>query len=296
MSLMLMMLLVSFCIVTPLLLLCLTWFSAVLCVVDAMIRWCVSPARSVELTSQWNKVLAIGHSYPVARCDLVAVRGLGIGEFHGVVSGLHQRLCDSIHAVLVHRRDDAVRGWRNWVREDPLIHPCKWLRPDLVHPTPSLQCQPHLTPDSSGVLADPHRIDEELRKSWLPYFCRSGQREASLEEFDREVEGWLPLLPEVSLPRLTGRVSWYDGHARILSLVEDTGIWPDGLLDAYITMIPKTDGDATSLGQRPLSVLPIVYRFWASACMGQLDGWFQSWVPQSVFSAGGGRRSVEATD
>ena len=28
--------------------------------------------------------------------------------------------------------------------------------------------------------------------------------------------------------------------------------------------------------------------------MGQLDGWFQSWVPQSVFSAGGGRGSVEA--
>ena len=31
-----------------------------------------------------------------------------------------------------------------------------------------------LTPDGSGVLAaDPHRIDEEFRKTWLPYFCRS---------------------------------------------------------------------------------------------------------------------------
>ena len=39
-------------------------------------------------------------------------------------------------------------------------------------------------------------------------------------------------------------------------------------------MIPKTDGDST-LGQRPLSVLPVVYRIWASARMGQLDGWFQ---------------------
>ena len=29
-----------------------------------------------------------------------------------------------------------------------------------------------------------------------------------------------------------------------------------GLLDAYIALIPKTDGDATPLGQRPLSVLP----------------------------------------
>ena len=41
----------------------------------------------------------------------------------------------------------------------------------------------------------------------------------------------------------------YDGLARILSKVEDTGVWPDGLLDAYIAMIPKTDGDATPLGQ-----------------------------------------------
>ena len=82
-------------------------------------------------------------------------------------------------------------------------------------------------------------------------------------------------------------VSWYDGLARILIAVEDTGVWPDGLLDAYIAMIPKTDGDATRLGQRPLSVLPVVYRIWASTRMGQLRDWFKSWVPDSVFSAGG---------
>ena len=35
--------------------------------------------------------------------------------------------------------------------------------------------------------------------------------------------------------------------ARILTLVEDTGIWPDVLLDAHIAMIPKSDGDATPL-------------------------------------------------
>ena len=123
------------------------------------------------------------------------------------------------------------------------------------------------------------------------------QRDTSLEEFDREVDGWLPLLPEVLLPRLTGQmladvvrrksatagsldgwgwrelkvlpVSCYDELARILTKVEDLGVWPDGLLDAYIAMIPKTDGDATPLGQRPLSVLPVVYRIWASARVGQ---------------------------
>ena len=72
------------------------------------------------------------------------------------------------------------------------------------------------------------------------------------------------------------------------------GGWPDGLLDAFFAMIPKADGDATSLGQRPLSVLPVVYRVWASARMVKLEDWFKSWVPDSVFSAGGGRGSVEA--
>ena len=72
-------------------------------------------------------------------------------------------------------------------REDPLVHPYRWLRPDLVPPAPFLQCEPHLTPDGSGVLSDPARIDEEFRKAWLPYFCRSGQKETSLDEFSFEV-------------------------------------------------------------------------------------------------------------
>ena len=105
---------------------------------------------------------------------------------------------------MINRRDEAIRVWRDWIREDPMVHSYRWLTPDLVPPAPFLQCDPRPTPGGSGVLADPARIDEEFRKAWLPYFCRSGPRETSLDEFDVEVEGWLPLLPEVTLPRLTG--------------------------------------------------------------------------------------------
>ena len=66
------------------------------------------------------------------------------------------------------------------------------------------------------------------------------------------------------------------------------------MLGAYIALIPKVGGDSTTLGQRPLSALPFVYRSWASACMQQLEGWFESWVPSSVYSAGHGRISVQA--
>ena len=75
----------------------------------------------------------------------------------------------------------------------------------MVPPAPFLQCDPGSTPSGSGGLADPARIDEEFRKAWRPYFCRSGQREASLEEFDAEVEDRFPLLPEVHLPSLVRR-------------------------------------------------------------------------------------------
>ena len=133
-------------------------------------------------------------------------RNMGIGAFYHAASDVHRRLDDFTHQVVVHRRDEAIRVWRNWNREDPLVHPYRWLRPDLVPPAPLLQCKPHFTPGGSGVLADPTRIDEEFRKAWLPYLCRSGQRETSLDEFNEEVDLWLPLLLEVHLPRLTGQL------------------------------------------------------------------------------------------
>ena len=219
-------------------------FKAMMDVLGAMIRYGVSLSRSVELTAQWDQILALGPMYPVIFDDLSFDRDLGIGAFFDAASGVHRRLCDFIHQVVVHRRDEAIRGWRNWIREDPLVHPYRWLRPDLVPPAPFLQSESHLTPDGSGVLSDPDRIDEEFRKAWLHYFCHSGQRETSLDEFGFEVDGWLPLLPEVHLPRLTGQMladvvhrkgvtagsldgwgwrefkvlplSWYDELARIL--------------------------------------------------------------------------------
>ena len=157
----------------------------------------------------------------------------------------------------------------------------------------------------------------------MPCFCRVRRGAADLEDSSCEVEGgWLPFLDVFHRPPLTGDMlvevvrrrkatagsldgwgwtelealpaPWFDGLARTLRLVEEEGIWPDGLLDAYIAMIPKTDGDAAPLGQRPLCVLPVVYRIWASARMTQLEPWFRSWVPDSFFSAGGGRSSVDA--
>ena len=295
---------------------------AILDLLDAIIRCGASLTRAVELSHLWDCVVRLGSLGSVSVEEYVAARTCGVGESRRLVAGLYDRVSTFVRGIVAHRRSAGITAWRNWLREDPLVHPYKWLRADLVPPSPFLQCSRALTPGGSGVLADPARIDEEFRKAWLPYFCRSGQRETSLDEFNGECVGWLPHLDEFSLPTLTGDVlfevvkrksstagsldgwgwrelkvlpvAWFDGLAKILTRVEETGVWPDGLLDAYIAMIPKVDGDATPLGQRPLSVLPVVYRVWASARMLQLEPWFRSWVPSCVFSAGGGRSSVEA--
>ena len=81
-------------------------------------------------------------------------------------------------------------------------------------------------------------------------------------------------------------LSWFVGLALVLRQVEAAGHWPQGLLDAYIAMISKAEGDSTPLGQRPLCVLPVVFRLWASVRLSHLKEWFSSWVPDSVFSAG----------
>ena len=80
----------------------------------------------------------------------------------------------------------------------------------------------------------------------------------------------------------------------LLELVETNSVWPHGLLDAHIALIPKADGDSTPLGQRPLCVLSVVYRLWASLRLGHLRDWVEGWLHQSVFSLGNGLSSVEA--
>ena len=75
-----------------------------------MIRSGASLSRSVEFTTQWDSILALGPMYPVTLDDLSVGRDLGIGAFFDVAAGVHRRLCDFIHQVVVHRRDYAVRG------------------------------------------------------------------------------------------------------------------------------------------------------------------------------------------
>ena len=169
---------------------------------------------------------------------------------------------------------------------------------------------------------EPHLIDAEFRKAWMPFFCRSGHPVVTPDQFLDFVGHLLPQEPYLDLPRITGRdlqevaratkstaggldgwawneiealpLPWVSGLAILLELVETTGVWPQGLLDAYIAMVPEVDGASSPPGQRPLSVLPVVYRLWASFRLGHLRERVEGWLPKSVFSLGNGLSSVEA--
>ena len=125
-------------------------FKAVRIVLHAVIRDGVTLARSLELTIQWNGILRIGPVFPLTMQDFAMARSGGLGVWLQVVEGLHRRLSDFIHGIVVHRREEAIRRGRSWLREDPLVHPYKWLRPDLVPPALFLQCDPLITPGRSG--------------------------------------------------------------------------------------------------------------------------------------------------
>ena len=248
----------------------------------------VSLSRSVELTARWGRILAAGPLSPVTLDDLSAVRGLG-----GLVIFIVSFLMFIIVSVTSFMRSLCTVGMRPggggiglertpWcIRMSGFV--LIWF-PLLLFSSVSLILRMVVL----GCLLIRLGLTRNSARPGFPIFVTLGQRDTSLEELKRKVEWWLPLLPEVDLPRLTGQmladvvrrkgatagsidgwgwtelkvlpVSWYDELARILTKVEDVGVWPDGLLDAYIAMIPKTDGDATPLGQRPFSVLPVVYR------------------------------------
>ena len=113
-------------------------------------------------------------------------------------------LNDSVRQVVVCRRDAGIRKWVNWLREDSGSRPYAWLRPDFVPPSPFLVVKDPQT-QSSTILVEPHLIDAEFRKAWMPFFCRSGHPVVTPDQFLDFVGRLLPQEPQFALPRITGR-------------------------------------------------------------------------------------------
>ena len=122
---------------------------AVLGVVAAIGRSGFTMSRGLELTRQWDTIVAGGPKGTVTADALARVTGLSLADMEVSVAGLHLDLDKFLPGVVGHRKEGAIQGWKTWILEDPLVHPYKWLRPDLVPPSPFLQCDPGETAGGS---------------------------------------------------------------------------------------------------------------------------------------------------
>ena len=145
--------------------------------------------------------------------------------------------------------------------------PFAWLRPDFVPPSPFLVVKDPLT-EASKMLVEPHLIDAEFCKAWMPFFCRSGHPVKTVDQFLGFVGHLLPQEPQFDLPRITGRdlqevagakkkstaggldgwawnevkalsLPWFSGLAILLELVESTGVWPRGVFGCLYCHDPE---------------------------------------------------------
>ena len=77
---------------------------AVVDVLHAITRDWITLARSLDHTAQWDGTLLLCR-ISIWQGEVVLVSG---------VEGLHRKFSDFIHKVVVHRREEAIRGWRTW--------------------------------------------------------------------------------------------------------------------------------------------------------------------------------------
>ena len=79
-----------------------------------------------------------------------------------------------------------------------------WLRPDFVPPSPFLVVKDPQT-QSSQILIQPHLIDAEFRKAWMPFFFVSGHLLVTVDQFLDFMGHLLPQEPQFDLPGITER-------------------------------------------------------------------------------------------
>ena len=210
----------------------------------------------------WNAVCRHGPCGPT--CSLHPWDGWVTPDLHVFCKWVFDSLDvlnEFTRQVVVSRRDTGIRKWARWLREDLGSRPYAWLRRDFVPPSPVLVVKDPLT-EACWLLVEPHLTDAEFCKAWMPFsvglvillsllissrilsviscfrnlswiflgsrvgICRRLRRQRSL--LLEGLDGWA-WNEHKALPS-----PWFSFLAILLELVETSGIWPQGLLDAYI--------------------------------------------------------------
>ena len=98
---------------------------------------------------------------------------------------------------------------------------------------------------------------------------------------------------------LSALAMWFPGLfkdlAALFKKVEETGKWPDRILTAYTSLIPKDLSlqDPGPTDFRPITVLSGLYRLWGKARMPSLLKWQELWVTEEIFGCRRGRNAEQ---
>ena len=165
------------------------------------------------------------------------------------------------------------------------------------------------TRDENGSwLLEPDKVAQEAARQWGELWCpyRDNPHLGQPQDGDPAplpaLEGQLlwDIVRRIPRDKAQGVDSWgarelkalprqaYDDLAAVLGQIEKEGQWPPGLLGAIVTLLPKK-GDPGPLDQRPISLLPMVYRLWAAARGAILKDWFEEKGHPAAWGQGKGR-------
>ena len=103
--------------------------------------------------------------------------------------------------------------------------------------------------------------------------------EAWSEQGAAAADGWSPAEWKL-LPR-----SWRQKMAELLTLVEESGEFPEMAYHVPVIMLDKGKGPEP-LKQRPISAAPILYRLWSSIRYKHMKTWLLEWAHPNATAPG----------
>ena len=227
-------------------------------------------------------------------------------------------------ALLVHRMDEQhnVRqqrrtAWRAWIKDTWALNSKKiyqLVKGKFVEHFTCLQTE-------TGLITDRQHIDNLLQQAWNPIFAKYPTPEDKASEYRQSFYPLDSPYPSFTFPQLTladihyvlskklkastatGLDGWRPAEIKqlpdcllqalldIFHLCETQGSFPSSFYHSYTTLIPK-GASRTPLSLRPITVLPVPYRIYASLRCQTLLQWQESWIHSSQFAFCKGRSTT----
>ena len=208
-------------------------------------------------------------------------------------------------------------AWRAWIKDTWALNSKKvyqLVKGKFVEPFTCLQSEGQL-------INDRQHIDQLLQQAWNPIFAKYPTEENKASEYRHSFYPQNDPSPVFPFPNLTlediryvlskklknntatGLDGWSPAEIKqlpdclllalldVFGLCEAKGYFPSSFYCSYTTLIPKGPS-RTPLSPRPITVLPVPYRIYASLRCQTLLQWQNSWIHPSQFAFCKGRSTT----